>query len=196
MAKPTEPLAVRARAPSVLALALALVLGVWIGASAAVLGVVGYSFPGIERALQANDALRARAGFSPRDDSAKKSSTLWVLVGELNRHIFAGWNRAQLVLAAVALVFAARGARRTALALVAVAAVAVLVLTFYLAPEITARGRALDFVPRDPTPPEEAEFRAFHSAYTALEVAKTLAIAAAGVLTLGPGRCENPPQDV
>jgi hypothetical protein len=58
------------------------------------------------------------------------------------------------------------------------------VLAFGLAPEITARGRALDFVPRATPPPGLAAFERLHTLYTGLEGAKVILLAAAGVLTL------------
>ena len=42
----------------------------------------------------------------------------------------------------------------------------------WIAPEITAVGRSLDFVPRDPPPPALGRFGILHASYTALEIGK------------------------
>ena len=183
--KGTEAQRVENRAP------LVLLLGVWIGGSVAVVGVVGYSFPGVERSLESNEKLRARAGFEAGDVAKKKTSPLWVLVGELNRHYFRGFNAAQLVLAAATLVLAALSRRRSVLILVTVAVAITAVLAFHLAGEITERGRELDFLPRDPPPRQEADFLELHRVYTGLEAAKTLLLVGAALLTVRRPRGEN-----
>jgi len=150
------------------------VLGLWLGASVMFLGVVGYSFPGIGQALRNNDKLAERVEFAPDDDVKKKSSTLWVLVGELNRTYFFGWNASQLGFAALTLLVAMRDRRIGVVGLAGLAALIVVALTFYLAPEITEKGRLLDFAPRDPPPPELAEFQRLHWIYTGLEAGKVV----------------------
>ena len=155
-------------------LALVLVLGIWLGASVLLLWVVGSSFQGVERAVVENEKLAQKAGFEPGDAAARKISVPWVVTGELNRQYFAGWNAGQLVLAGAALVLAARCRQRAAFMSLCAAARIVLVLTFWLAPELTTLGRALDFVPRDPPPPAEARFMGIHRWYTALEIAKVV----------------------
>lgn len=55
------------------------------------------------------------------------------------------------------------------------------VLTLYITPEIVALGRQIDFVPRDPVPPEMPRFRVLHGAYTGFDGAKLLA----GLVLLG-----------
>lgn len=167
-------------------------LGLWIGASVAVLGVVGYSFPGIERSLETNEKLKERIGFEPGDTNAKKASVPWVVVGELNRHYFAGFNWAQLVLAVAALALSWKRHRSAAFLFIALAFSATVILTFHLAPELTERGRELDFVPRDPPPKEEIVFIASHRVYTGVELAKTVWLIIAAVLTARRPRGENP----
>ena len=158
---------------------LVLVLGIWLGASILLLWVVGSSFPGVERAVQNNEKLAEKAGFKPGDSAAKKISVPWVVTGELNRQYFAGWNIGQLALAGMALVCAARCRQRGSLLVLSLAALIVLVLTFWLAPEITETGRSLDFVPREPPPAEEARFMGLHRVYTGLELVKLVLLAVA-----------------
>ena len=45
-------------------------------------------------------------------------------------------------------------------------------LTVLVTPPIVAIGRGLDFVPRDPPPPELATFGILHAVYTSLEIGK------------------------
>tara|TARA_B100000929_G_C15497497_1_gene416420 strand:+ start:954 stop:1505 length:552 start_codon:yes stop_codon:yes gene_type:complete len=155
-------------------MALTLVLGTWLGASFLLLWVVGSSFPGVERAVVENEQLASRVGFKPGDAAAKKTSVAWVITGELNRQNFSSWNAGQLLLAAAALFCALRAGSRGALLGVCGAGVLVLVLTFWLAPEITTLGRSLDFVPRDPPPAALERFNGLHGIYTSLELAKVL----------------------
>ena len=163
------------------------VTGLWLGGSLLLFGVVAYSFSGIDRALQANAELRARAGFDPKDEAARKTSALWVYTGEQNRFYFGAWNSAQLVAGAAAVGIALLSrSRRAAVGCLLCALAIACVLAFYLAPEVTARGRALDFVPRVPPPEGLAGFQAFHRLYTSLEAAKMLLLFAAAWLSLGP----------
>lgn len=93
------------------------------------------------------------------------------LSSELNRLYFMTWNAVQLVLAVVVLALMVRAGSRleTALALAMLAiAVALLGGTF----RIIELGRTIDFVPRDPVPPEVARFGKLHAVYGALELVK------------------------
>jgi hypothetical protein len=51
----------------------------------------------------------------------------------------------------------------------------VLIFTLVITPQILSVGRSLDFVPRNPVPPEMARFGMLHGAYTALDGIKLLA---------------------
>jgi hypothetical protein len=164
----------------------ALLIGLWLGGSITLVAVVGYGFSGmIDRALAANPGLAARAGFDPKDEGAKKTSVLWVYTGEQNRAYFRGWNAVQIVLGTAATLAALVARSRKAAVVLLLAALGIAcALAFYLAPEITARGRALDFVPRTPPPGSLAVFNVLHRLYTGLEAAKILLLAAAAWLAL------------
>ena len=153
---------------------LVLVLGIWLGASALLLWVVGSSFPGVEKAVQNNEKLAKKAKLKPGDAAARKISVPWVVTGELNRQYFAGWNIGQLILAGTALLCAARCRQRATFLVLCIAALIVLALSFWLAPELTVTGRSLDFVPRDPPPAQESRFMGLHRLYTGLELAKVV----------------------
>jgi hypothetical protein len=96
---------------------------------------------------------------------------------EINRTYFRGFGWAQVVFGVLLLVLLAGQSPRdpTALAVAAAMVLIVLPLTFYVTPEIIALGRQIDFVPRDPAPPEYARFRTLHAAFTILDGMKLLA---------------------
>lgn len=163
---------------------LSWLLGLWLGGTLLLMVSVAYSFRGIEVSLLANEKLAQRANLDPEDPEARRSSILHVYAGELNRLLFRDWNRAQLLLAAVALLVAnARFPRRGVILSLILAALAVLVLTFYLAPEVTRAGRELDFVPRATLPERFEQFDRLHRAYILVEIAKTSLLALATLLS-------------
>ncbi len=162
-------------------------LGLWLGGSLFLVAVVTYNFVGIKPSLKINSELAARAGFDPDDEPARKTSVIWVFASELNRAFFTCWNPVQLGLGALVLAaIAVRCPRRGALITAGLAVGIVLVLTFYLAPQLVETGRALDFKPRDPEPPELAEFNLLHKVYSGLEIAKILLVVVA-FLAVVPG---------
>ena len=158
----------------------AFLLGLWLGGSLFLVAVVTYNFVGIAPSLEVNAELAARAGFDPQDEPARKTSVIWVFASELNRAFFTGWNPVQLGLGVLVLAgITVRCPRRGALIPAALAVGIVLVLTFYLAPQLVETGRTLDFKPRDPEPPALAEFNLLHRVYSGLETAKILLLVAA-----------------
>ena len=111
------------------------------------------------RSFEVNEKLAEQAGFDPTDDSAKKTSVIWVYASELNRAFFSLWNPVQLGLGVLTLVvLVVRCPRAGALIPVILAIGITAALTFYLAPELVSQGRALDFVPRDPEPAKLGRF--------------------------------------
>ena len=99
------------------------------------------------------------------------------LASEINRTYFRAYGWAQLALGVALLILLAREIPRdsTALSIVGAMVVVVVALTFYVTPEVTALGRRIDFVPRDPAPPELSRFRTLHAAFSVLDGAKLLA---------------------
>ena len=58
-----------------------------------------------------------------------------------------------------------------------------LALQFYVVPETIRLGRIIDFLPREPAPPEAAPFWRLHHTYTGLDMLKfLLGLATMGVL--------------
>lgn len=164
---------------------LCLVLGAWLGGSLLVGGVVAYQLGGFEDLFARNPKLAERAGFTPHDEPAKKTSLLWVHASELNRVVIAKWNRAQLVLGAMAVVLAVvGGARRLTTALLVAVLALVAYLHFWAEPEILALGRQLDFVPRLPPPPELGRFQDQHRHYFGLEITRLLLLTLATLMVV------------
>jgi hypothetical protein len=96
---------------------------------------------------------------------------------EINRTYFRAYGWAQLALAAILLMLLLHPTPRDTAALVVVGIMAAVVaaLTFYVTPEVIALGRQIDFVPRDPAPPEMSRFRMLHGAFTVLDGLKLVA---------------------
>jgi hypothetical protein len=165
---------------------LILVLGLWLGGSLVMGAVVSYNFAGFTDLFERNPALAERAGFDPADTEAKKTSLLWVHASELNRVFFHTWNRTQLVLGVLALALAllSRAGRLTT-ALLALAVALVAWVHLGIEPHVVDLGRQLDFLPRDPPPPQVAPFQRLHGFYFTAELARlALVTVAAALLTL------------
>ena len=90
----------------------------------------------------------------------------------------------QIPIALVAFALAWRvGEGKTLLILVGLMLLIVLALQLYVVPETIRLGRILDFIPRDPPPPEDAPFWRLHHTYTGLDMLKfVLGLAATGML--------------
>jgi hypothetical protein len=173
---------------------LALVLGLWIGGSVFLGAVVYYNLAGFDDLFERNPKLAAQAGFDPADTAAKKTSLLWVHAAEQNRVIFHYWNRAQIVLAAIALALAIRWrAHWLTTALLALALGLALLVHLGLEPQIVDLGRQLDFVSRDPPPPLLEPFQQAHRNYFIAEIARLgLVLVAAMLLFWGGPRPPRP----
>jgi hypothetical protein len=95
------------------------------------------------------------------------------LASELNRLFFGLWNIAQVALGlGVAWSIARLPEARRARQMVWLMLLLVGLMLFWLTPAITSLGRRLDFMPRDPAPPELFRFRLLHAVYTAADLAK------------------------
>jgi len=168
---------------------LILVLGLWLGGSLVVGAVTSYNFAGFADLFERNPALAAQAGFDPADTEAKKTSLLWVHASELNRVFFDYWNRAQLVLGALALVLALLShSGRLVPALLFLALLLVALVHFGIEPQVVALGRELDFAPRTPPPPQVEPFQRLHGLYFGAELLRLalVALAAALLVLRGP----------
>jgi len=93
------------------------------------------------------------------------------LSSELNRLYFQYWNLAQLPVGIIALrlVSSLPKSRMATIGIVAMLCV-VLFLMVAVTPGILSVGRQIDFVPRNPPPPELRTFGLLHATYSALTV--------------------------
>jgi hypothetical protein len=97
------------------------------------------------------------------------------LSSELNRLYFQYWNLAQLVIGIFVLWMVVRlpGAGRVKWYVVAMLAI-VLLLTAVITPRMLYVGRELDFVARDPVPPQLRTFGLLHAAYSLLDAIQVI----------------------
>jgi hypothetical protein len=148
------------------------VMGMWIAGSLAMLVVATQNFRTVDRLLSASP----NAAFSSQVKTIGQPAgrdLLRYLSSELNRLYFQIWNLTQVMIGLVAL-WLVWGSSATARWGVVTMLIVVAVMTLWLQPEITAVGRSLDFVPREPAPPALSRFWVLHGAYTVLELVKLL----------------------
>ena len=146
-------------------------LGFWAMGTIAVAVAATESFAVVDRLLGTlpNAEFGTRVG-EMGSDAARE--LLRYLSSEVNRTFFGLWGWTQLPLSALVLwlVWGEKPLR------IRYGVVAMLILAgilaFVLTPPIVSIGRALDFVPRDPAPPELATFGLLHAAYSVAEFAK------------------------
>ena len=152
-----------------------LAMGAWITGSVIVSVVATQNFYTIDRLL-------ADSPSSPFHDAVGRlgepqaRDLLRYLSSELNRLYFQLWNGAQVLIGLLVIWLLAgnQAMRRVRLVVLSMLAVVVLMIV-YLTPQIVVVGRSLDFVPRDPAPPELGRFWILHGVYTSLEMAKLAA---------------------
>ena len=103
--------------------------------------------------------------------------------GEVNRAMFRGWNRAQLVLAALVFwgAFSVRnggaGRRRWLLGISGALLAIVAAHAFWLGPGIEEAGRALDIAERSRAPDAAGRMGFYHGAYVVSDMVKAVLIA-------------------
>jgi hypothetical protein len=170
---------------------LLFVLGLWLGCTVFMWLVATQNFAVVEAIRSADNS-----GFSAAASDLSPENLRLVLryqASEVNRLFFNGWGLAQLLIALAAIVLAWRAKlSRVPLALIAVMVVIVVVLQGYVVPETIRLGRLLDFVPREPAPPEAAPFWRLHHTYTGLDMLKfLLGLAAAWFTARGAGKPQS-----
>jgi len=151
----------------------ALLLGVWLAGSVFMDMVATQNFRSVDRLLaapppQIAERVQAMGGH----DLARVF--LRYQASELNRAYFDNWERAQIVLGAVLFLVLLFGSppNRLMLLLTLLMLGLVLLMHFYLTPEITRLGRTIDFVSPGTPSPNRTGFWTFHGAYSACELLK------------------------
>jgi hypothetical protein len=152
---------------------LLLLLGAWLGATLFMWLVATQNFAVVENILREHPH-----GFAETVSSLGAEPLRTVLryqASETNRLFFEGWGLVQPPLGALALLLAWRsGAGRFSLAALGIMLLIVVAFQLYVVPETVRLGRLLDFVPREPAPPEAAPFWRLHHTYTGLDMLKFL----------------------
>ncbi len=153
----------------------AIILSAWVAMTLCRWYAAIGSFGAIRRVLEGANPQLAETTKSLSPGQARL--VLRHAASEINRTYFRAYGWAQLALGLALLIVLFRQAPRDTAALVVTGAMLALVagLTLYVTPEIVALGRKIDFVPRDPAPPEMARFRVLHGAFTGLDGVKLAA---------------------
>jgi hypothetical protein len=147
----------------------ALLLGAWLGDSVFMDMVATQNFRSVDRLLAAPPAQVAeRIQALGGHDAARVF--LRYQVSEQNRWYFQTWERVQVALGAVLFLVLLFGAvpNRVTLLITLLMLAMVLLMHFFLTPEITRLGRAADFAPAA----DRTRFWTFHGMYSAGELIK------------------------
>ena len=157
-----------------------LAMGAWLAGSVLVSVVATQNFRTVDRLLDGskNAAFNSAVG---RLGQPAARDTLRYLSSELNRLYFRLWNVAQVVLGVLVFWLISGGpASRARIVIAGMLAISLLMLV-WLTPQVTAVGRSLDFVPREPPSPSLRQFWILHGLYTSLELVQLLLGALAAV---------------
>jgi Domain of unknown function (DUF4149) len=156
------------------------ILALWIGINLSVWFTATRTFSTVDHVMKARNSKFSRAVEPISAGNVRE--TLRYLASEINRTYFRAYAWAQIILGLILFVLVWRQSPRSALdaALVGGMLVIALTVSFILTPWISSLGRALDFVPRNPAPPEISRFWMLHGAFTGLDGIKLLA----GILLL------------
>jgi len=151
------------------------ILSAWLAMTVCMWFAAIGSFGAVRRVLEGSNPQLAEMTKSLSADQTRL--VMRHAASEINRTYFRAYGWAQLALGLGLLVLLVRQTPRDAAALIVAGAMLAVVaaLTLYVTPEIIALGRRIDFVPRDPAPPEMPRFRMLHGAFTALDGLKLLA---------------------
>jgi hypothetical protein len=152
-------------------LILLLLLGAWLGATVFMWMVATQNFAAVERILAGHSE-----GFAAAASKLSPEALRLVLryqASEVNRLFFEGWGMIQPPLAVIVMLLAWRsGSGRWIVAATAGMLLITVFLQFYVVPETVRLGRIIDFIPREPPPPEAGPFWRLHHTYTGLDMLK------------------------
>ena len=144
-------------------------LGAWVAMTVCMWFAATGSFGTVRRILEGGNSQFAETTRPLTSDQTRMAARH--VASEINRTYFRAYGWAQLALGAALLILLLRQTPRDTTALIMIGAMlaVVAVLTFYVTPEVIALGRRIDFVPRDPAPPEMPRFGMLHGAFTLLD---------------------------
>ena len=162
-------------------LILVFLLGVWLGGTLFMWSVATQNFAVVNNTLEGDhpDIQQTASSLEP----GGLRLLLRYQASEVNRLFFDKWGLIQLPIAAIVMMLAWKQDSRLIRAAAAVMLLICLALQFYVVPETIRLGRIIDFLPREPAPPEAAPFWRLHHTYTGLDMLKfLLGLATMGVL--------------
>jgi hypothetical protein len=150
---------------------MGLLLGAWLVGTIIVGFVAAENFWIVDKLLatSVHPVFHTDVGLLPAGEAR---NLMRYLVSEQNRLFFVWWGWAEVILgiALLAAAFTAQNSRST-LGITLMLAIT-LAMQFYFTPQIVDVGRTLDFVPRDPAPPQMSTFGWLHAAYSTLDLIK------------------------
>jgi hypothetical protein len=151
------------------------ILGIWLGWTVAMWFAATRSFRTVDRVLE-NPVPEFKQTLAPLGDGQART-ILRHLASEINRTYFGTYGWAQLLLGAILLALLWYEARRASLAVILACVMfgLVIILTALVQPMIVSVGRSIDFLPRNPEPPQMARFWMLHGAFTGLDGVKLFA---------------------
>ncbi|HBY59126.1 MAG TPA: hypothetical protein DEH78_04850 [Solibacterales bacterium] len=160
--------------------AICLLIGAWIGATALVALSAVQSFRAVDLSLDRPSRLLT---FEVDRHSKEAVRTLFrYQASEQNRLLFESWGLIQFGVAALlfmALLFATRSGRIPILTSILLL-ILVGVMHFLVTPQITAGGRALDFVPQTEMAAERTRLASIHRIYSVMEGIKVVTLIGLG----------------
>lgn len=153
--------------------AMSFLLGGWLVGTIVIGFVAAENFWIIDRLLltSLHPAFHKDVGMLPAGEAR---ALLRYVASEQNRFFFVWWGWAEALLGVILLVMAAQSGSGRLLLGFGVMLIIVAVGQFYLTPRLVEMGRTLDFVPRQPPPPNLATFGWLHAAYSVMDLIKLI----------------------
>jgi hypothetical protein len=151
------------------------ILGLWVGWTLFMWFAATRSFRTVGRLLKFPPPELSRIAQSLGAETIRQA--LRYLASEINRTYFRAYGWGQIALGSVLLVLVWVKSPRDTFALVIVVGMLfiVVILTLGVMPQVIALGRNIDFLPRNPPPPDYQRFWNLHAIFTGLDGAKLLA---------------------
>jgi hypothetical protein len=149
-------------------------MAVWLAGSVFIAIVATQNFYTIDRLLTESPNASFRHVVDTMQNPTARELMRY-LSSELNRLYFQYWDLAQLPLGIIVLWLVGKlpNSKHATWQIVSMLAV-VLFLMLVVTPQILSVGRSLDFVPREPAPPEMRTFGLLHAAYSVFTVINLL----------------------
>ena len=151
------------------------ILGAWMMSTLCMWFAATRSFAAVENVMNSGQPQFVQTTKPLGVDSTR--TVLRHMASEINRTLFWGYGALQIGLGAILFLLLWRQHPRNAVDVGVVATMLALsvILTLVITPLIVSLGRTIDFLPRNPPPPEMPRFWALHGSFTGLDGAKLLA---------------------